>query len=300
MMVLLVYISNQVQEALSRLLLAAGHSGLLTVWIWMIMLALIPVTYAMPAGENPFPDITFKEFSQFIGQHFSSKISLSSVLVILFSLTENPDLLNLHARQQYVHCVGENQIALSGWMKGLARAIKQSIDQNQRKPLKMKNVAKGIEEEEEITAFSFKLDALAKHLDLHPYNEQGQLEGKLLPVSHKLIQPVHVLCPNSMECETANCNSRSLLQSTRTRDIPQVTLIKNSVIYDDVFVFTGECPTCKTKYLADHERAAEAVESRQYNRVYLNSARYLKIGQSVWVDRAFSHGVLNRVEHGCG
>jgi hypothetical protein len=293
MMVLLVYISNQVQEALSRLLLAAGHSGLLTVWIWMIMLALIPVTYAMPAGENPFPDITFKEFSQFIGQHFSSKISLSSVLVILFSLTENPDLLNLHARQQYVHCVGENQIALSGWMKGLARAIKQSIDQNQRKPLKMKNVAKGIEEEEEITAFSFKLDALAKHLDLHPYNEQGQLEGKLLPVSHKLIQPVHVLCPNSMECETANCNSRSLLQSTRTRDIPQVTLIKNSVIYDDVFVFTGECPTCKTKYLADHERAAEAVESRQYNRVYLNSARYLKIGQSVWVDRAFSRGVLN-------
>ena len=78
----------------------------------------------------------------------------------------------------------------------------------------MENVAKGIEEEEEITAFSFKLDALAKKLDLHPYNEQGQLEGKLLPVSHKLIQPVHVLCPNSMECETANCNSRSLLQST--------------------------------------------------------------------------------------
>ena len=210
-MALLVCISNQVQAALSRLLLGAGHSGLLTVWIWMTMLALIPVTYAMPAGEIPFPDITFKEF---IGQHFSSKISLSTVLVILFSLTENPDLLNLHARQQYVQCVGENQTALSGWMKGLARAIKQSIDQNQRKPLKMKNVAKGMEEEEEITAFSFKLDALAKHLDLHPYNKQGQLEGKLLPVFHKLIQPVHVLCPNSMKCETANCNSRSLLQST--------------------------------------------------------------------------------------
>jgi hypothetical protein len=101
MMMLLVYISNQVQAALSRLLLVADQSSLLTVWIWMIMLALIPVTYAMPAGESPFPDITFKEFSQFIGQHFSSKISLSTVLVILFSLTKNPDLLNLHARQQY-------------------------------------------------------------------------------------------------------------------------------------------------------------------------------------------------------
>ena len=97
-MMLLVCISNQVQAALSRLLLAVGHSGLLTVGIWMIMLALIPVTYAMPAGESPFPDVTFKDFSQFIGQHFSSKISLSTVLVILFSLTENPDLLNLHAR----------------------------------------------------------------------------------------------------------------------------------------------------------------------------------------------------------
>ena len=89
MMMLLVCLSNQVQAALSRLLLAVGHSGLLTVGIWMIMLALIPVTYAMPAGESPFPDITFKEFSQFIGQHFSSKISLSTVLVIMFSLTEN-------------------------------------------------------------------------------------------------------------------------------------------------------------------------------------------------------------------
>src|SRR5882762_3914379 len=166
---LLVCILNQVQAALSRLLLVAGHSSLFTIWIWMTMLALIPVTYAMPASESPFPDITFKEFSQFIGQHFSSKISLSTVLVILFSLTENPDLLNLHARQQYVQCEGENQTVLSGWMKGLARAVKKSIDQNQRKPLKMKNVAKGMDEDQEIAAFSFKLDALAKLLDLHSY-----------------------------------------------------------------------------------------------------------------------------------
>ena len=259
MLLLLVCISNQVQAALSRLLLVAGHSGLLTVWIWITMLALIPVTYAMPAGESPFPDITFMAFSKFIGQHFSSKISLSTVLVILFSLIENPDLLNLHARQQHVQCEGEVQTVLSGWMKGLARAVKQSIDQNQRQTLKMKNVAKGMDDEEEIVAFSIKLNALTRLLDLHPYNEHGQLEGKLQPISHKLIQPVHVLCPNSMECETANCNSRSLLQNTRARDIPQVTLIKDSVIYDDVFVFTGECPTCKTKYSADHERAAEEV-----------------------------------------
>jgi hypothetical protein len=252
------------------------------------MLALIPVTYAMPTGENPFSDITFKNFNQFIGQHFSSKISLSTVLVILFSLTENLDLLNLHARQQHVQCEGENQIVLSGWMKGLA-CVKKSIDQNQRKPLKMKNVAEEMDEEEEITAFSLKLNALTRLLDLHPYIEHRQPESKLQPISHKLIQPVDVLCPNSIKCETANCNSRSLLQNTRPRDVPQVTLIKDSVIY------TGECPTCKTKYVADHERGAEEVESKQYNRVYLNSARYLKIGQSVWVDQTFSCGVLNGI-----
>jgi hypothetical protein len=122
---------------------------------------------------------------------------------------------------------------------------KKSIDQNQKKPLKMKNVAKGMDEDQEITAFSYKLDVLAKLLDLHPYDEDGQLEDKLQPVSHKLIQPVHVLCPNSMECETANCNSRSLLQSMQTRDIPQVTLIKNSVIYDDVFFSLGNVQPAK-------------------------------------------------------
>ena len=93
----------------------------------MIMQALIPVTNAMPAGKSPFPDITFKEFSQFIGQHSSSKISLSIVMIIPFSLTENPDLLNLHAKQQYDQCEGENQIALSAWIKGFACAVKKAL-----------------------------------------------------------------------------------------------------------------------------------------------------------------------------
>jgi len=295
---LLIWISNQVQAALSRLFVASGYTGIsgpLTVWIWMVLLALIPATYAMPTAESAFPDITFKAFSEFIGQHFSSKVSLSTILVILFSLTENPDLLNLHARQQYAKQSGENRIVASGWMKSLARALKSNIDQNQKKPLKMRNVQKDMDAEEEIAAFCHKLDAFARLLHLHPFNKYGEQLSRLQPISHKLIQPVYILCPNSMECETATCNSRSLLQSTRTRDIPQVTLIKDSVIYDDVCLLTGECPTCKTKYLADHERAVESMDTRQYTRVYLNSAKYLKIGQSVWVDRQFSQGVLSGI-----
>lgn len=260
----------------------------------MVLLAFIPATYAMPTAERAFPDITFKAFSEFIGQNFSSKTSLSTVLVILFSLTENPDLLNLHARQQYAKQPGESSIGASGWIKCLARALKSSIDQNQRKPLKMKNVQKNMDTEGEITAFSHKIDAFAKLLHLHPFDKYGQQQNKLQPISQKLIQPVHLLCPNSMECETAACKSRSLLQITRTRDIPQVTLIKDSVIYDDVYILTGECPACKTKYFADHERAVEGADTG-HSRVYLNSAKYLKIGQSVWVDRPFSQGVLSGI-----
>ena len=288
--------SISLQAMMSRLIglafwmILSGNS-----WIWIIMMLLgsIPVTYGMPMAQSPFPDVPFKSFSQYILQHFSSKISLSTALVILFSLTENPDLLNLHARQQYAKCEGELRTAASGWMNSLARALKKRIIENQGQPLKMKFVDKDMDEEQETKALSLKLDGLSRILNLHPYNDDGEFQGKLQPVSHKLIQPVHVICPNSMECETNNCNGRSLLQSTATRDIPLVTLVKNNMIYDDVWVLTGQCPKCKTKYFADHERAVESVAEKCFNRLYLNSAKYLKVGQSVWVDRLFATGVLN-------
>jgi len=35
----------------------------------------------------------------------------------------------------------------------------------------------------------------------------------------------------------------------------------------------------------------------KYSRVYLNTARYLKVGQNTWVDRSFSHAVVSGVYH---
>jgi hypothetical protein len=264
--------------------------NIFTIWILLLVFATIPVVKASPMDEASFPNLTFKAFSDFISQHFSSKTSLSTVLVILFSLTENPDLLSLHARQQYTKDYRENQTVASGWIKGLACAVKENIGQNQKKPLKMKNINQNANEEEVITALSIKLDGLSKLLGLSAYDQHGHLQGKLKPISHKSILPVHVICPIAMECETAACNSWSLHQITPTRDIPQVTLIKGSVIYENICVLTGQCPSCKTKYFADHERA---VEDQGYSKVYLNSAKYLKIGQSLWVDRIFSNGVVN-------
>jgi hypothetical protein len=67
------------------------------------------------------------------------------------------------------------------------------------------------------------------------------------------------------------------------------------MIYEDVPVLTGQCPICKTKYLTDHERAIENKEESKFSRLYLNSAKYLKVGQALWVDQSFSKGVLNGI-----
>ena len=60
-------------------------------------------------------------------------------------------------------------------------------------------------------------------------------------------------------------------------------------MYQNVPVLTGQCSKCKTSYSADHETLSEVVseEETQNRRIYLNSAQYLKVGQSLWVDRVF-------------
>ena len=50
--------------------------------------------------EQAFPDIAFKSFNDFVTTNFSSKVSLATVLLILFSITENSELLSLHGHQQ--------------------------------------------------------------------------------------------------------------------------------------------------------------------------------------------------------
>jgi hypothetical protein len=67
--------------------------------IWLLALlagiALLPTVHALPT--TPFPDMLFTDFSQLIQDQFGADITLTTVLVILFSLTHNPELLNLHA-----------------------------------------------------------------------------------------------------------------------------------------------------------------------------------------------------------
>ena len=87
---------------------------------------------------------------------------------------------------------------------------------------------------DQITAIGEKLDGLAKLLKLYAYNKHGQFQDKLKPISYASIHTAQVICPNAVVCETTTYSPHLLLQITKLWDIPRVTLVKGSTIYEDV------------------------------------------------------------------
>ncbi|KAF8223494.1 hypothetical protein L208DRAFT_1316559, partial [Tricholoma matsutake] len=266
----------------------------LSIIFWVItVLAFLPCARAA-ADTIPFPNISFDEFSRFIKDNFNSAISLASVLCMVFSMTENPELLALHARQQKGRFDGENSVAVTAWIKCLSWSIQDKLGNDGSLLLKESN---STSVDAQITTLGMQLDAMAKLLQLHPSNKHGKVKYKLKPVSYKAIEGVHIICPNSFQCTTHSCNPCSLQQVTRLHDIPLVILIKGFNIYEDCPVLAGKCTQCDMTYYADHECAPMEGRERKYSHVYLNSARYLKVGQNIWVDWGFSHAVISGVYH---
>lgn len=238
-----------------------------------------------------FPDIAFGKFSQFIQEHFDSGISLASVLCILFSITENPELLALHARQQKSRYKGENSITVTAWIKCLSWSIQDKLG------AQLLNESNNASSDYQVTTLGMRLDEMAKLLKLHPASKSGKVKQKFKPISYQAIEGIHLICPDVFECETLSCKPYSLQQVTKIRDIPLVTLIKGFTIHENCPVLAGKCTECNTMYYADHERAPMESDQSRHLRVYLNSAQYLKIGQGLWVDRLFSNSVLCGVYH---
>src|ERR1700677_2880149 len=143
------------------LMCSVASSSFLTLSIILVML---PVTSATPDHAS-FPGISFRMLSEFVDDHFSSGISLSTVLVVLFSLTENPDLLNLHARQQNPRFVGEKNMVISGWMKALAHALNEKLGSSAHKLFQQSEKQDNMSYDEILNSTCIKLDALAKVLD---------------------------------------------------------------------------------------------------------------------------------------
>ena len=222
---------------------------------------------------------------------FSPHVSLATVLLVLFTMTENSDLLNLHARQNNPQCVGELRQSSSGWIRALARSLNDRLEKKATNLFIDKELPETFSRDDLITPLSSKLNKLMDVLDLNPFSKSGKLKKRLQSVSHQEISAVHIICPQSMECEDLRCEPFGLHQATRERDIPKTTLIKGSKVYKNVAVLSGRCPKCQTIYYADHETVDTSTNNPQ--RVYLNSAKYLNVGQGVWVDRFFSSAVVN-------
>jgi hypothetical protein len=163
---------------------------------------LIVVAFLCPGAnavqnEQPFPDISFKVFNTFIEDNFSSKISLATVLMLLFTVNENTDLLNLHQRQQNPQLKRvEQRREISAWIKSLAREIQiQTTNAKFKTFFKKSDVLPSLPETEVIDKLGIKLNAFANMLGLKAYGSDGKLIKKLQPISKKEIQPILILCP---------------------------------------------------------------------------------------------------------
>ena len=158
--------------------------------------------------------------------------------------------------------------------------------------LKRSDLNSNTSDEKLSIAIGLKIDGLARKLDLCPYNKDGKFKHNLKDISYKSIEPVNLICPGAATCQTYSCTGRALYQWSRQRDIPHVKLIKDFSAFDNVQVLSGHCKKCKTTYYADHERVP-LEDGEHHERVYLNSARYIKIGHGLWVDRTFTSAVLS-------
>src|ERR1700677_4340357 len=137
-------------------------------WSFVLLMGLLPVVSAAP-NDDPFSGITFKAFSEFVEQHCSSKISLTTVLVVLFTMTNNSDLLNLHACQQHP-LPDEHFQMISGWLKALARALDEKLGQDTGR---LFQTTENPNNDQRNSTIAIKLNSLYKLLDLSPYDNEG-------------------------------------------------------------------------------------------------------------------------------
>jgi hypothetical protein len=262
----------------------------------MFIFCFVPGVLATPPSM-PFPDIPFSNFATFIQTSFSPDISLSMVLVLLFSLIENPELLNLHGRQQHAKFEKESNRTVTPWLQVFSRLLLGVRLAPQRQELFQASdgivfIPDLVAPQDSVTALSKKLDDMIQLLSLNAFKPNGALRHQRKAISYEAIEPVHLICPQAYQCESASCQRYSLAQNTQSTQVAQVDLLKDGGVRRYAFVLSGKCKSCNTTYHADFERAYDATE-REWMDSHLNSARYVKLGQSTWADRSFTRSVLN-------
>jgi uncharacterized C2H2 Zn-finger protein len=241
-------------------------------------------TVAAAPIHDTFPNISFQTFAKLVSENFHTDIPLATILALLSTLTENIDLLNLHNRQQYALTLDENKSL--GWLLTLTRLLGNHLGDDAW------NMFLTYAEQQYQYSEQTKTSIIAKKLKkfitaLFPISTTSNL-SIIHSVSHQAIQPIHIITPNINACPGQNCNKRSLVVAASWRDIPKVTLIKSTILSNTAYAVSAKCPNCECIYHADHDY----IPGPSPQHLYLNSAKYLKIGRSLWADRVFSNSVL--------
>ncbi|TFK31274.1 hypothetical protein BDQ12DRAFT_671995 [Crucibulum laeve] len=157
-------------------------------------LAFLPSASALPL-EQSFPEISFQDFSKFVLDNFNSDISLSTVLLVLFTMTNNTALLNLSACAQHPVLKGETTSTTNGWIKALAYALNENLKDNTNSLLTAEDISIKMSTKQLTTCISRKLNKLSQVLQLSSYNSKKQFL---------------VLDPESTECEDVKTASHGL------------------------------------------------------------------------------------------
>ena len=246
----------------------------------------------------PFPDILFTDFSDFIEHNFAPDITLSTVLVLLYSLLDNPELLNLHGCQQYSKVDGEHAVITTTWMAMFSRLLLGNKLRSSRYQLFCASDGVTLDDSVDysspaVTTLSRKLDSLVSLLGLNAFKLNGKLRHWRKPIDYQAVAPMRLICPQSYQCEALSCAPYSLSQRRAFSEVNPVTLIKGSTVDLSVYVLSGHCDRCGTDYHADHDRIKDLDDASKFKKQHLNSARYLKLGQTLWTDRTFTESVLN-------
>jgi len=262
-----------------------GLFWLLCIFSWL------PTTAAAQPRSHAFPNPLFGDFSKFILATFGPDITLTTVLVLLFSLIDNPNLLNLHACQSHPQYTSEYSITATGWMKTLARALEVRLDNQIDEVLTTQEL-----NHQPTINLATKLHSLTLYLNLSPYDKSGNFKCQIHQVSCSSICSIRIICPSTMVCTPGLCKPYHLSVFTCDCDIPSVTLIEGNTVINNVLVVTGKCRKCKTHYHADHEDYKPTGQTVTQE-VFLNSARYLKLGSNLWAERVFSHAVYGAMYH---
>jgi hypothetical protein len=99
---------------------------------------------------------------------------LATVLAVSFTLFENPDLLNLHFRQQQRIYGDENKSQISGWIIALINALVDKLGNKRTETLFSENeLAQEPDQKAKVDLLAGKLDKLACCLKLSTFDEKG-------------------------------------------------------------------------------------------------------------------------------